>query len=130
MTVTEPANSVPSFVSKVHTHTYGKALPAPKHPLDPLTPDEVCSNLSRYLLILIQCNQLTAATYVVRQYIATKTPIKAMKFILCNLLPPPKRAVLAHLGIPLQTGIKPEDPVPIIRKAEVDVSPRLCQWSY
>jgi hypothetical protein len=32
--------------------------------------------------------------------------------------------VLAHLGIPLATGeiVKDEDRVPIVRKAEVDVS--------
>ncbi|KAJ3558405.1 hypothetical protein NP233_g11516 [Leucocoprinus birnbaumii] len=104
MTVDNASDSVPSFASKLHTHTHGKVLAAAKHPLDPLTPDE-----------------LTAATYAVRQYVATKTPIKAVKFILCNLLPPPKRAVLAHLGIPLEPGAKPEEPVPIIRKAEVDL---------
>jgi primary-amine oxidase len=50
--------------------------------------------------------------------------MKAVKFILCNLLPPPKKAVLAYLGIPLEPGAKPEEPVPITRKAEVDVSLR------
>ncbi|XP_006453965.1 hypothetical protein AGABI2DRAFT_196562 [Agaricus bisporus var. bisporus H97] len=75
-----------------------------KHPLDPLTP-----------------NELTTVTYSVRQYIATKTPIKAVKFIQCNLLPPPKRAVLAYLGIPLEPGAKPEERVPITRKAEADL---------
>jgi len=41
-----------------------------------------------------------------------------------SLVLPPKRAVLAHLDIPLATGetVKDEDRVPIIRKAEVDVS--------
>jgi len=41
-----------------------------------------------------------------------------------SLALPPKRAVLAHLDIPLATGetVKDEDRVPIIRKAEVDVS--------
>ena len=43
-----------------------------------------------------------------------------MKFITCSLLPPPKRQVLAHLGIPLTPGGKPEPATPIIRRAEVD----------
>lgn len=53
-----------------------------------------------------------------------------MKFILCNLLPSPKRAVLAYLGIPLEPGAKPEDPVPIIRKAEVDLLDPVTGHSY
>ncbi|KAF5352380.1 hypothetical protein D9756_006147 [Leucocoprinus leucothites] len=113
MATTNNTDSMPSFASKLHSHTKGKILDAPKHPLDPLTPDE-----------------LTAATYVVRQYVTTKTPIKAMKFILCNLLPSPKRAVLAYLGIPLEPGAKPEDPVPIIRKAEVDLLDPVTGHSY
>ncbi len=44
-----------------------------------------------------------------------------MKFITAYLLPPPKRAVLGYLGIPLSPGAQPEAPVPIVRKAEVDV---------
>ncbi|KIK02222.1 hypothetical protein K443DRAFT_536341 [Laccaria amethystina LaAM-08-1] len=73
------------------------------HPLDPLTP-----------------NEIPAITLAVRHYIAAKTEIKATKFITCSLLPAPKRAVLAHLGISLTPGGKPEEPVPIVRKAEVD----------
>ncbi|EEB93993.1 hypothetical protein MPER_07277, partial [Moniliophthora perniciosa FA553] len=56
----------------------------------------------------------------VRHYIASETDIKAIKFITSYLLPAPKKAVLAHLGIPLTPGGKPETPSPIIRKAEVD----------
>ena len=50
--------------------------------------------------------------------------IKAVRFITNYLLPPPKRAVLAHLGIPLVTGekVREEDKVSLVRKAEVDVS--------
>jgi len=44
-----------------------------------------------------------------------------MKFMLCELLPPPKRAVLAYLGIPLELGVEPEKPSPMIRKAQIDV---------
>lgn len=58
----------------------------------------------------------------VRQYIASKTEIKAIKFITSYLLPPPKRVVLAYLGIPLTPEGKPEEPVDIVRRAEVDVS--------
>ena len=59
-----------------------------------------------------------------RHHLAARTSIKAIRFITNYLLPPPKRAVLAHLGIPLATGetVKDEDRVPIVRKAEVDVS--------
>ncbi|CAK5281897.1 unnamed protein product [Mycena citricolor] len=74
------------------------------HPLDPLTPDET-----------------TAVCLAVRKHIATATDVKAIKFITCYLLPPPKKAVLAFLGVPLAPGAKPEDPVPITRKAEVDI---------
>ncbi|KAF7362373.1 Amine oxidase [Mycena venus] len=74
------------------------------HPLDPLTPDEI-----------------TAVCLAVRKHIATETDVKAIKFITCYLVPPPKKAVLAYLGIPLAPGAKPEAPVPITRKAEADI---------
>ena len=57
----------------------------------------------------------------IRHYVASKTEIKAVKFITCTLLAPPKRAVLAHLGIPVAPGEKPEEPTPIVRRAESDV---------
>ena len=47
--------------------------------------------------------------------------MKAVRFITNYLLPPPKKAVLAFLGIPLLTGEPPEAPTEIVRKAEVDV---------
>ncbi|KAJ7725639.1 copper amine oxidase [Mycena maculata] len=78
--------------------------PTAWHPLDPLTPDEI-----------------TAACLATRKHIASETEIKAIKFITCYLLPPPKKAVLAFLGIPLAPGAKPEAPIPIIRKAEADI---------
>ncbi|KAJ6590020.1 copper amine oxidase [Mycena vulgaris] len=74
------------------------------HPLDSLTPDEI-----------------TAASLAVRKHIATETDVKAIKFITCYLLPPPKKAVLAYLGIPLAPGAKPEAPGLITRKAEADI---------
>ncbi|KAL0951982.1 hypothetical protein HGRIS_008635 [Hohenbuehelia grisea] len=73
------------------------------HPLDPLTPDEIA-----------------AVCLAVRQYIVKETDVKAIKFITCYLLPPPKKAVLAFLGIPLAPGSEPEPKVDIVRKAEVD----------
>ncbi|OBZ73100.1 Peroxisomal primary amine oxidase [Grifola frondosa] len=79
-----------------------KGLPF-KHPLDPLTPDEIA-----------------AVSLSVRRYIAAKTNVKAVRFITNTLLPPPKRAVLAFLGIPLLVGEKPEPVSEIVRKAEVD----------
>jgi primary-amine oxidase len=68
--------------------------------------------------------QIVAVSLAVRHHLAAHTSIKAVRFITNYLLPPPKRAVLAHLGIPLATGetVKDEDRVPIVRKAEVDVS--------
>ncbi|KAI0263644.1 copper amine oxidase [Gloeopeniophorella convolvens] len=49
--------------------------------------------------------------------------VSAVRFLTNYLLPPPKRAVLAHLGIPLATGepVRDADRVPIVRKAEVDL---------
>lgn len=46
----------------------------------------------------------------------------ALKFVTCKLVPPPKRAVLAYLGIPLRPGSTPEPPSAIVRRAEVDVT--------
>ncbi|KAF9235139.1 copper amine oxidase [Melanogaster broomeanus] len=73
------------------------------HPLDPLTP-----------------NEISAVTLAIRHFTAANTPIKALRFITCTLLPPPKKVVLAALGIPLTPGAQPEAPVDIIRKAESD----------
>ncbi|KAF8518115.1 copper amine oxidase [Hysterangium stoloniferum] len=80
-----------------------QALGHPTHPLDPLTPDEI-----------------SALSVAVRKYLAEHTEIKAIKFITCWTANPPKRDVLAYLGIPLATGEKPEVPKDIIRKAELD----------
>ena len=67
--------------------------------------------------------QIIAASRVVQLYAAEKLSIKALRFIVCNLLPPPKKQVLAYLGIPLITGQDPDaHPGELPRKAEVDVS--------
>ena len=68
--------------------------------------------------------QIVLVSLAVRHHLAAHTSVKAIRFLTNYLLPPPKRAVLAYLGIPLATGepVKDEDRVPIIRKAEVDVS--------
>ncbi|KAK0466066.1 copper amine oxidase [Desarmillaria tabescens] len=96
------STTVPSTATEVLSspHVVPTAF---KHPLDPLTPDEIA-----------------AVSLSVRHHIASKTDIKAVKFITTYLLPPPKKAVLAYLGIPLTPGGKPEAPTPITRKAEVD----------
>ncbi|KAF5385361.1 hypothetical protein D9615_001013 [Tricholomella constricta] len=94
--------SVPGTATTVQE--ISKDLPVVfKHPLDPLTPDEIA-----------------AASLAIRHYIAEKTDVKAIKFITLYLLPPPKKVVLAYLGIPLSPGAEPESPTPIIRQAETD----------
>jgi primary-amine oxidase len=65
-------------------------------------------------------NEINAVTLAIRHFTAANTPIKALRFITCALLPPPKKVVLAALGIPLAPGTEPEAPVDIIRKAESD----------
>ncbi|KAF9072114.1 peroxisomal copper amine oxidase [Rhodocollybia butyracea] len=115
MSTTTTTTAVPA------TATTAQKLPhvlptAFKHPLDPLTPDEIA-----------------AVTLTVRHYITSKpelASIKAVKFITTYLLPPPKKAVLAYLGIPLAPGEKPELPIKIIRKAEVDFLDVVNGFSY
>ena len=63
-----------------------------------------------------------AVSLAARKYTAAKTDIKAVRFITICLLPPPKRDVLAYLGIPLETGEKPQAAPTIVRRAEADVS--------
>ncbi|KAH6917114.1 peroxisomal copper amine oxidase [Coprinopsis sp. MPI-PUGE-AT-0042] len=74
-----------------------------KHPLDPLTPDEI-----------------NAICLVVRHCAAETKAIKAIKFIFCSLLPAPKRDVLAYLGIPTLSGASPGESKAIERKAETE----------
>jgi primary-amine oxidase len=57
----------------------------------------------------------------IREYVATKTEVKAIRFIACYLLPPPKKVVLAYLDIPLTPEGKAEIPSQIVRRAEIDV---------
>ena len=84
---------------------------------------------TRWILIDNGSNpvQIAAVSLSVRHHLAAHTSVKAVRFITNYLLPPPKRAVLAYLGIPLVTAelVKDEDRIPIVRKAEVDVS---CVW--
>ncbi|KAH9895668.1 copper amine oxidase [Cubamyces lactineus] len=95
--------TAPSTATAVQTSEHAPQGAAFKHPLDPLTPDEI-----------------VAVSHSVRRYVAEKTEVKAVRFITSYLLPPPKKAVLAYLGIPLQSGEKPEPATEIVRKAEVD----------
>ncbi|KAF5336735.1 hypothetical protein D9758_016270 [Tetrapyrgos nigripes] len=76
-------------------------LPCPSHPLDPLTPDET-----------------TAVTLSIRHHVASNPDlgVKALRFITCYLVPPPKRAVLEVLGIGEEKNAKVE----IVRRAEAD----------
>ncbi|KAI0029007.1 peroxisomal copper amine oxidase [Vararia minispora EC-137] len=98
--------TAPSTATDIqHSTKPNASFPPPTHPLDPLVPDEI-----------------VAISLAVRAYTAEHTPVKAIRFITNYLLPPPKRHVLAHLGIPLTPGAKVEeaDKVPLIRRAEVD----------
>lgn len=70
----------------------------------------------------LQKFQIVAVSLSIRQHIALQTKIKAVRFITCYLLLPPKKAVLAALGIPLTPGGKPHTQTEIVRKAESDVS--------
>lgn len=75
--------------------------------------------------------QITAAARVVQLYAAERLYVKALRFIVCSLLPPPKKQVLAYLGIPLVAGQEPgPHPGELPRKAEVDVSTRPRMLSF
>ncbi|EPQ53081.1 hypothetical protein GLOTRDRAFT_122375 [Gloeophyllum trabeum ATCC 11539] len=87
----------------LHSQKVKAEAPEYQHPLDPLTAEEIA-----------------AITYSIRQHVATKTEVKAIRFLTCYLLPPPKKVVLAYLGIPLSPGAKPEPKSEIVRKAEAD----------
>ncbi|KAI0338746.1 hypothetical protein BDW22DRAFT_1362449 [Trametopsis cervina] len=111
---TDASAGVPGTATGVEKHA---AVPdVYKHPLDPLTPEEI-----------------VAVSLSLRKHTAAKTDIKAVRFITICLLPPPKRDVLAYLGIPLQTGDAPRneaDKPKIVRKAEVDFVDAVTGTSY
>ena len=68
--------------------------------------------------------KIAAISLEIRSHAAEKTGVKALKFITSNLIPPPKRDVLAFLGVPLTTGEKPAAaPRSLDRRAGSDVSP-------
>ncbi|KAF9055822.1 peroxisomal copper amine oxidase [Panaeolus papilionaceus] len=101
----EKANSNTDAPTSIDSTPTSKPASSPpfKHPLDPLTEDEIIN-----------------ASVEIRRYLLANTEVKAVKFITLSLLPTTKRAVLAYLGIPIVPGSKPEKPVPIIRRAESD----------
>ncbi|KZV71517.1 hypothetical protein PENSPDRAFT_675329 [Peniophora sp. CONT] len=106
MAAVEDGKLAPSTATGVQEHAHKlSGFRPPTHPLDPLTPDEII-----------------AVSLAVREYVVKQEQIHAVRFITNWLLPPPKRAVLAHLGIPLTPGGKVEesDKVPIVRRSEVD----------
>jgi primary-amine oxidase len=113
MTPVPTTTVMPSTATTVVSNSAAKSVP--QHPLDPLSSEEIA-----------------AVSLVVRQYMAQTIPEKvALKFITCYLLPPPKRTVLAHLGIPIDSNGTLEQPQgSIVRKAEVDVLELLSGNAY
>ncbi|KAI0077943.1 hypothetical protein K474DRAFT_1660954 [Panus rudis PR-1116 ss-1] len=113
MSTSTTVSDAPGTATGIQSTTKA-SLPSHKHPLDPLTP-----------------NEIVAISLAVRKYVAAKTTVKAIRFISAYLLPPPKKDVLAYLGIPLSTGAKP-DPAPekLIRKSEVDYIDVISGESY
>lgn len=109
--VAKTVNGVPGTATTLDKQA--AALPGYQHPLDPLTPEEI-----------------VAVSLALRRYSAEKTDIKAIRFITTCLLPPPKRDVLAYLGIPLETGKEPEPAPTIVRKSEVDFVDAVTGVSY
>ncbi|GJJ14192.1 hypothetical protein Clacol_008454 [Clathrus columnatus] len=88
------------------------------HPLDSLTREETRDFASG---IYHLTSVISAISLAVRRYVVEHTTVKAIKFITCSTANPPKRDVLAFLGIPLATGEQPETlKNPIIRKADID----------
>ncbi|KAG8954280.1 hypothetical protein FRC04_000505 [Tulasnella sp. 424] len=75
------------------------------HPLDALTPDEI-----------------SLVSLAVRQHVAAeRKDVRAVKFITSNIIAPPKRDVLAFLGIPVEPGAQPEQVNGhLARRAETD----------
>ncbi|EJD38362.1 peroxisomal copper amine oxidase [Auricularia subglabra TFB-10046 SS5] len=83
------------------------------HPLDPLSLTEI-----------------SAISLAIRKHVAQDVSIGATKFVTCALVPPPKHAVLAFLGIPIAPGQKPEAPPAVLdRRATVDVR-EYCPSTY
>ncbi|KAG9123675.1 hypothetical protein FRC07_014312 [Ceratobasidium sp. 392] len=102
----EPAPVIPANPPKV------KNAPS-AHPLDPLSAAEI-----------------TEISSVVRYYLATQTPVQAFKYIGAEPVLPPKRDVLAHLGIRSSPGAEPEPYVDIVRKADVDIIDAVTGFSW
>ena len=75
---------------------------------------------------IIRYAQILAVALSLRHSFATQSSSpSAIRFLVTTLLPPPKRAVLAYLGIPFAPGAgapPSPDPKELVRRAEVDVS--------
>jgi primary-amine oxidase len=125
------SDSKPALSSNDHVTVRVQTTPKSlNHPLDPLSPNEVRYLASKPLLALTLSSKIATIALSIRHHIAANTELKAIKFITCTLLPPPKKAVLAFLGIPLSPGGTPDTPVSIVRKAEVDVSSAYKYFKY
>lgn len=105
---------------------------SPTHPLDALTPVEVRSRVGHawQLHAYMAAGQITALSYALRTHVAEhRKDIKAVKFINCNLIAPPKRDVLATLGVRTEPGKPAERSSKVLpRRAESDVGGLLCLW--
>ncbi|KAG8744999.1 hypothetical protein FRC10_009107 [Ceratobasidium sp. 414] len=91
-------------------------------PVAPANPPEVKNLISvGHPLDPLSAAEISEISPVVRHYLATQTPVEAFKFLGADLVLPPKRDVLAHLGIRTVPGGNPDPYVDIVRKVDVDV---------
>ncbi|QRV89473.1 primary-amine oxidase [Ceratobasidium sp. AG-Ba] len=99
-------------------------------PVIPANPPKVKGTPSVHPLDPLDAAEINEISSVVRQYLATQTPVKAFKYIGAEIVLPPKRDVLAHLGIRTSPGAEPEPYVDIQRKADVDIIDMVAGFSW
>ncbi|KDQ19347.1 hypothetical protein BOTBODRAFT_27929 [Botryobasidium botryosum FD-172 SS1] len=95
--------------------------PSARPPVGPAIGPSSVANPDRHPLNPLSIEEISSISLAIRKHIAAHTEIKAVKFIATNLVPPPKRDVLAYLGIPIAPGeVLPPPAAALVRKADVD----------